>query len=119
MATIARAHPDALLPSPNPTNFILRHQLAEFALRQRLPAIGARRLDVVAAVLMAYGPKIEDIFRNAAVYVAKTLNGARPAELPIEQPTTFEFVVNTRTASTPGITLPQSLLLRADARKQT
>jgi putative ABC transport system substrate-binding protein len=113
-AAIVRARPDALLISPNPTNFILRHQLAEFALRLRLPTIAARRQEAAAGVLMAYGPKVEDIFRAAAIYVAKILNGATPAELPIEQPTTFEFVVNAKTARALGITIPQSLLLRAD-----
>jgi len=113
-AVIARARPDALLISPNPTNFILRQQLAEFALRLRLPAIAARRQEAAAGVLMAYGPKVEDIFRTAAIYVAKILNGAKPAELPIEQPTTFEFVVNAKTAKALGITIPKSLLLRAD-----
>jgi putative ABC transport system substrate-binding protein len=83
-------------------------------LRLRLPTIAARRQEAAAGVLMAYGPKVEDIFRAAAIYVAKILNGATPAELPIEQPTTFEFVVNAKTARALGITIPQSLLLRAD-----
>ena len=113
-AAIARARPDALLISPNPTNFILRKELAEFALRQRLPTIAARRQEAAAGALMSYGPSIDDIFRKAAIYVAKIFNGAKPADLPIEQPTKFEFVINLKTAKALGLTIPQSLLLRAD-----
>lgn len=111
---VARAHVDALLINPNPTNFILRQELAAFALRQRLPTIGARRQEAAAGLLMTYGPKVDDIFRKAAIYVAKILNGANAAELPIEQPTSFEFVINVKTAKALGLTIPQALLLRAD-----
>ena len=114
IATIVRERPDALLLSPNPTNLILRNNLAEFALKQRLPTMAARREEALAGMLMSYGPSLTDESRRVAVYVDKIFKGAKPADLPIEQPTKFELVINLKTAKALGLTIPQSLLLRAD-----
>ena len=113
-AAVVRERPDALLLSPNPTNFVLRWELAEFAARQRLPTMAARREEAFAGMLMSYGPSNLDIWRASAVYVDKIFKGAKPGDLPIEQPTKFELVINLKTAKTLGLTIPQSLLLRPD-----
>ena len=91
-----------------------RSRIVESVSRTRLPAMYAFRQFVDAGGLMSYGPNIPDSFRRAAVYVDKILKGAKPAELPVEQPTTFELVINMKTARTLGLTIPQTLLLRAD-----
>jgi putative ABC transport system substrate-binding protein len=89
-------------------------RVAEWAAASRLPAMYELRRHAEAGGLMSYGPDIDDIWRRAAAYVDKILRGAKPAELPVEQPTKFELVINLKTAKAMGITIPQSLLLRAD-----
>ena len=89
-------------------------RLAEFALRNRLPAISPFRAFADAGGLMSYGPNLLAFRRFAATYVDKILKGAKPGDLPIQQPSTFEFVINQKTAKALGLTLPPSLLLRAD-----
>ena len=84
------------------------------AAERRLPVIYFADGFVEAGGLMSYGPSIVDAYRRAATYVDRILKGARPGDLPIEQPTTFELVVNLKTAKALGITIPQSILLRAD-----
>jgi putative tryptophan/tyrosine transport system substrate-binding protein len=91
-----------------------RREVAELAARSRLPTMYRDREHVEAGGLMAYGPSIPDSFRRAAVFVDKILKGAKPADLPIEQPTKFEFVINLKTAKGLGLTIPPSLLARAD-----
>ena len=88
--------------------------LARLAARSRLPAISELRVFAEAGGLMSYGAHFPDIYRRTATYVDKILKGAKPADLPVEQPTKFEFVINSRTAKALGLTIPRSLLLRAD-----
>ena len=95
-------------------NLFNRKLLAEFAAQARLPAIYAQSQYVDAGGLMSYGPNYEALYRRAAQYVDKILKGARPADLPVEQPTKFEMVINLKTAQALGLAIPQALLLSAD-----
>ena len=92
-----------------------RRQIAELATRNRLPSISSFREYTEAGGLMSYGPNFRDNFRRAATYVDKILKGAKPADLPVEQPTKFELVINMKTAKALGLTIPQSILVRADS----
>ena len=111
---IAREHPEALLLLVDPFTRSQRSRIVEFAAEQRLPAIYESREFVDLGGLISYGPNIPDQFRRAATYVDKILRGAKPADLPIEQPTKFELVINMRAAKALGIKFPESILLRAD-----
>ena len=91
-----------------------RARLADLAARSRLPAAYGNRADVEAGGFMSYGPNFPDLWRRAAIYVDKILKGAKPADLPVEQPTKFELVINLKTAKALGVTIPQSILTRAD-----
>jgi putative ABC transport system substrate-binding protein len=93
---------------------VLRGEIADFVLQQRLPTISPSREQTNAGALMSYNVDSATIFRRAATYVDKILKGAKPADLPIEQPTKFELVINLKTAKTLGLTIPPSLLGRAD-----
>ena len=91
-----------------------RQQIAEFATQQQLPSMFAHREWVVAGGLMSYGASFSDLFRRAATYVDKLLKGAKPADLPVEQPMKFELVINLKTAQALGLTIPPSVLFQAD-----
>jgi putative tryptophan/tyrosine transport system substrate-binding protein len=91
-----------------------RKEIAELAVRSRLPMVFREREHVQAGGLMAYGPNISDLFRRAATYVDRILKGAKPGELPVEQPTKFELVINLKTAKALGLTIPPAVLARAD-----
>jgi putative ABC transport system substrate-binding protein len=104
----------ALFVHQNPGFFANRAYLAELAARHRLPTMYQAREYVEAGGLMAYGPNIEEADRRVATYVAKIFKGAKPSDLPIEQPTTFELVINLKTAKALGLIIPPSLLFQAD-----
>jgi putative ABC transport system substrate-binding protein len=104
----------ALLSSAHPVFSVNRKRLADLMAKGGLPAMYPWREFVEAGGLIAYGPSLEDLYRRAAVYVDKILKGTKPADLPVEQPTKFEFIVNLKAAKQIGLTIPQSVLYRAD-----
>ncbi len=104
----------ALITLDDALIFTHRTRIVKLAARSRLPAIYGFREFVDAGGLMSYAPNLADMYRRAATYVDKILKGAKPGDLPVEQPTKFELVVNLKTAKTLGLTIPQSILLRAD-----
>jgi putative ABC transport system substrate-binding protein len=109
-----RAHADAVIVLEATAFFPDRQRIADLALMHRLPMAAQAREYAEAGALISYGTDYLDLFRRAAMYVDKILKGAKPADLPIEQPTKFELVINLKTAKALGLTLPQSLLQRAD-----
>jgi putative tryptophan/tyrosine transport system substrate-binding protein len=113
-AAMAKERVSALLVVTDPVFIAHRARLADLAARDRRPTVYTIRDFVDAGGLMSYGPSLVAQYRRAAVFVDKILKGAKPAELPVEQPTTFELVINLKTAKTLGLAIPPSLLLRAD-----
>jgi len=111
---MTRVHTGALTVLPSAMFFNERRRLVDLAAKTRLPAVYPGREFVEAGGLMAYGPNLADLFRRAATYVDKILKGAKPGDLPVEQPTKFELVINLKTAKALGLTIPPSLLQRAD-----
>jgi putative ABC transport system substrate-binding protein len=107
-------HADALTVLLDPVTLFHEVQVAELAARSRIPAIFYEKRFATAGGLMAYGPRDDDLHRRAATYVDKILKGAKPGDLPVEQPTKFELVINLKTAKALGLTIPPSLLQRAD-----
>jgi len=112
--TIVEAKAGALNIWGDPMFARHRTALIDLAMRSRLPTMFVGKPDVVAGGLVSYGPDYVDIYRKAASYVDKILRGAKPADLPVEQPTKLELVINLKTAKALGLTIPRSLLLRAD-----
>jgi ABC-type uncharacterized transport system substrate-binding protein len=113
-ARMAQAHPEALLVLEDALINMHRPQIAEFVTQQHLPSVFVHREWVVAGGLMSYGPSLPDLFRRAATYVDKLLKGAKPADLPVEQPMKFELVVNLKTAQALGLTIPPTVLFQAN-----
>ena len=111
---MARGGTQAVLVFSTPPFITARQRIAELAIAHRLPTMCQGRTFVEAGGLMSYYPNHEDVWRRAAVYVDKILKGAKPADLPVEQPRKFELVINLKTAKTLGLTIPDSLLRRAD-----
>ena len=111
---IVKGRADALIIFPDPVTLTHGAKLIEFATRKRLPTMFNQRPPVDAGGFMSYGTNYEEAFRRAAVYVDRILRGAKPADLPVEQPTKFELVINLKTAKALGLTIPPSLLQRAD-----
>jgi putative tryptophan/tyrosine transport system substrate-binding protein len=111
---MTKARAGALTVLPSAMLFTERRRLVDLATKTRLPAVYPQKEFVEAGGLMAYGPSLADLFRRAATYVDKILRGAKPADLPVEQPTKFELIINLKTAKALGLTIPPSLLQRAD-----
>jgi putative ABC transport system substrate-binding protein len=107
-------HPDALITVEDPLTLVHRTPIAEFTARERLPSLHGIREFVAVGGLMSYGASLFDLFPSAASYVDRILRGAKPADLPIQQPTKFEMVINLKTAKALGLTMPPPLLARAD-----
>jgi putative ABC transport system substrate-binding protein len=113
-AAIARHRPDVLLLIADSMLFEVHKRIVAFAREQRLPTIAPTPEHGASGMLFAYGASRPEMYRRAATYVARILNGARPADLPVEQPTRFELVVNLRTAEALAVKVPYSVMLRAD-----
>ena len=113
-ARMMRERPDALIVTADSAHEIRQAWIVDFTAKRRLPAMYQLREYVAAGGLMSYGTSITDQYRRAATYVDKILKGAKPADLPVEQPTKFELVINLKAAKALGLTIPQSLLGRAD-----
>jgi putative ABC transport system substrate-binding protein len=113
-SAMTRERIDAIVVVNGPLFYTERRRIAELALKHKLPAIYGAAEYVEAGGLLAYGPSYPDLFRRAAIYVDKILKGANPANLPIEQPTTFELVINGNTARALGLVIPPSMLARAN-----
>ena len=114
LASIRAQRPDGMLTLGDPLTVSLQSTIANFALEQHLPSMYPFRAFVDAGGLMSYGADLIDLFRRAAGYVDKILNGAKPGDLPVEQPIKFELVLNLKTAKTLGLTVPPTLLASAD-----
>jgi ABC-type uncharacterized transport system substrate-binding protein len=114
LATIIRERPDALLVLADRLFLHHRTRIIDFAAQERLPGVHAYRELIEAGGLMSYGPSYADMHRRAAAYVDKILKGAKPADLPVERPVKFELVVNLKAAKALGLTIPPSVIFRAD-----
>jgi ABC-type uncharacterized transport system substrate-binding protein len=113
-AAMTRGRAGAFIHAPSELFFAYRRRLLDLAAKSRLPGVSDTRDFVDRGGFMSYGPSLPQLFRRAATYVDRILKGAKPADLPIEQPTTFELVINVKTAKALGLTIPPAVLARAD-----
>ena len=113
-SAITRYRADALLTLSQPLIRVYREQIVDFTAKRRMPAIFHTRKFVEAGGLMSYAADATELYRRAATHVDKILKGAKPADLPVEQPTKFELIINLKTAKALGLTIPPSVLYRAD-----
>ena len=113
-AAMGKERPDGLYVSPGPLTLANRKRMLGFALKSRLPSMYNSRESVDAGGLMSYGADLADSYRRVAYYVDRILKGAKPADLPVEQPTKFEFIINLKAAKQIGLTIPPNVLVRAD-----
>jgi putative ABC transport system substrate-binding protein len=111
---VQQDHPDALIVPPDPTFSIIYQQIAEFAISNRLPTMFGQRRGVEAGGLMSYEPNLTDMYKRAAALADKIFKGAKPADLPVEFPTRFQFIINLKTAKALGLAVPPALLTSAD-----
>jgi putative tryptophan/tyrosine transport system substrate-binding protein len=111
---ISNTRPEALLVLNSALTITHQARITTFALKNRVPLVSSTSEWASAGALMIYAPSLSDSSQRAAVYVDKILKGAKPGDLPVEQPTTFELVINLNTARALGLTIPPSLLARAD-----
>jgi putative ABC transport system substrate-binding protein len=114
LSSVEAQNADAIMIVPSPLNIGFRSRIFDFALRSRRPTMDAEARGAREGALMSYGPSWSDNFRQAAELVDRILKGAKPADIPVEQPTKFELVINLKTAKALGLTIPPSLLARAD-----
>jgi putative ABC transport system substrate-binding protein len=114
LAAIARRRPGALVVLPAPIVYAHMQENSQLSLKLRVPSISAAKQFTEQGLLLSYGADVRDLERRVAGYVDRILKGAKPADLPVERPTKFELTINMKTAKALGLTIPQSLLLRAD-----
>jgi putative tryptophan/tyrosine transport system substrate-binding protein len=114
LATATGEHADALITVEDPLTVDYRNRIAEFATKSRLPTMHGVKQFVVVGGLMSYGAQLADLLRRSAGYVDRILKGEKPADMPVEQPTKFELVINLKTAKALGLDVPPNLLARAD-----
>jgi len=112
--TISNEKANALLVFPDPVTNAHHTQIIEFAVKHRLPSMFGRKEPVEAGGLMSYGPNLEELYRRIPVHVDKILRGTKPADIPVEQPTKFELIINLKAAKQIGLTMPPNVLARAD-----
>jgi putative tryptophan/tyrosine transport system substrate-binding protein len=111
---MSRERADAFMTLVHPVIGVQRKRILEFAEKHRLPSIHGDKEWADGGGLISYGPDRPDLFRRSAIYVDKILKGTKPADLPVEQPTKFEFIINLKTAKQIGLTIPPNVLVRAD-----
>src|SRR5262249_3274825 len=114
LAAVRREPPDAMIAFTESFTLTFRERIGEFALANRLPMVAELREFAVVGALASYGTSRADLWRRSASYVVKILRGANPGDLPVEQPTRFDLVINLKTAKALGLDVPASLLARAD-----